>query len=166
MQATLQRAVGRLDGAAVSRQELIAEVRTWLGTPFEHQHARKGVACDCGGLIVGVLLIKGLIQADFHRHLPEAARAFTAEPDVALLRAVFEQHFEPVEISSMRPGDMAVFSIFGRAKHVGFVADYLHGGLSMIHAQGPGGPHRVVEHHIDQTWMRRIVAVYRMPGVA
>jgi NlpC/P60 family putative phage cell wall peptidase len=38
----------------VTRDEMIAELRTWIGTPVRHQGQRKGVAVDCKGLAVGV----------------------------------------------------------------------------------------------------------------
>jgi NlpC/P60 family putative phage cell wall peptidase len=36
------------------RQTIIAEARAWIGTPYHHQAARKGVGCDCLGLVRGV----------------------------------------------------------------------------------------------------------------
>jgi cell wall-associated NlpC family hydrolase len=33
---------------------VIAEAMTWLGTPYRHQGSRKGVGCDCLGLVRGV----------------------------------------------------------------------------------------------------------------
>lgn len=34
--------------------EVIAEARSWIGTPYGHQHSLKGVSCDCLGLLRGV----------------------------------------------------------------------------------------------------------------
>ena len=36
------------------RQALVAEARAWLGTPYRHQAALRGVGCDCLGLVRGV----------------------------------------------------------------------------------------------------------------
>jgi NlpC/P60 family putative phage cell wall peptidase len=33
---------------------VVAEALTWLGTPYRHQGSRKGVGCDCLGLVLGV----------------------------------------------------------------------------------------------------------------
>ena len=33
---------------------IVAEALAWLGTPYRHQGARKGVGCDCLGLVRGV----------------------------------------------------------------------------------------------------------------
>ncbi len=33
---------------------VVAEALSWIGTPYRHQAARKGVGCDCFGLVRGV----------------------------------------------------------------------------------------------------------------
>lgn len=38
----------------VTREAVIAAARSWLGTPYHHQASRKGVGCDCLGLIRGI----------------------------------------------------------------------------------------------------------------
>ena len=35
-------------------ERIVAEASTWLGTPYRHQGSRKGVGCDCLGLVRGV----------------------------------------------------------------------------------------------------------------
>ena len=35
-------------------ERVLAEARSWLGTPYRHQGGRKGVGCDCLGLVRGV----------------------------------------------------------------------------------------------------------------
>jgi hypothetical protein len=39
-----------------TRDAVIAEARSWLGTPWHHQASLKGVGCDCIGFIRGVAL--------------------------------------------------------------------------------------------------------------
>ena len=36
------------------REQVVAEARSWLGTPFQHQQALKGVGVDCLTLIIAV----------------------------------------------------------------------------------------------------------------
>src|SRR6218665_63425 len=38
----------------MSRDEVVATARAWLGTPYRHQAAPLGAGCDCLGLIRGV----------------------------------------------------------------------------------------------------------------
>ena len=34
--------------------DVLAIARAWIGTPYRHQGAVKGVGCDCLGLIRGI----------------------------------------------------------------------------------------------------------------
>ena len=36
------------------RDKIVAEARTWLGTPYQHQCSQKGAGTDCLGLVRGV----------------------------------------------------------------------------------------------------------------
>jgi NlpC/P60 family putative phage cell wall peptidase len=38
----------------VLRKDIVAETRSWIGTPYRHQASLKGVGCDCLGLVRGV----------------------------------------------------------------------------------------------------------------
>jgi cell wall-associated NlpC family hydrolase len=38
----------------MKRPDIVEEARSWLGTPYHHQAALKGVGCDCIGLLRGV----------------------------------------------------------------------------------------------------------------
>lgn len=35
-------------------ERIVGEALTWLGTPYRHQGSRRGVGCDCLGLVRGV----------------------------------------------------------------------------------------------------------------
>ena len=35
-------------------EAVVAEALTWIGTPYRHQGCRKGIGCDCLGLVRGV----------------------------------------------------------------------------------------------------------------
>lgn len=52
--------------------EVIAEARGWIGTPYRHQGRRKGVGCDCLGLLIGVW------RAVYGQE-PESAGPYTAD---------------------------------------------------------------------------------------
>lgn len=44
--------------ARLSRDEVRARAleiaQSWIGTPYRHQASRRGVGCDCLGLVIGV----------------------------------------------------------------------------------------------------------------
>jgi hypothetical protein len=64
----------------------------------------------------------------------------------------------------LQPGDAAAFDFGGDPQHVGLIGNYVHGGLSLIHACSKTG--RVIEHRLDDRHMKRLVAAYRLPGVS
>lgn len=38
----------------VLSDRIVAEARSWIGTPYRHQASLRGVGCDCVGLVRGV----------------------------------------------------------------------------------------------------------------
>lgn len=138
-----------------ARADLIAEARTWVGTPFAHQARSRGVGVDCIGLIVGAVQGCGLAvddRADYARtpHAGELARELGAQ-------------LERIEVSDAAPGDVVLIAWRRAPMHVGWLTDYPHGGLALLHAIETIG--RVVEHRLDDGWRRLIVAAYRVPGL-
>lgn len=144
----------------VTRDEVVQEARSWLGTPFVHQASRKGVGTDCAGLVRGVL--RGLGGLPEERALPEAVFAYHRRADGVTLKRVCDEHLE--RVSEPMPGDVALIRFGKIPHHLGFIGD--RRGLSLIHALGPMKPSSVVEHTFDEMWRSRVVGYYRIPGIA
>lgn len=143
-----------------TRAEVVAEARSWLGTPWAHQQRSKGVAVDCAGLVIGVARALGLVAADFD------IGGYTRSPDGTLLERC-DTIMQRVAIEAMRPGDMLVVATDAEPAHMGILGDYRHGGLSLIHASNRLGTHsRVVEHRLLFARNLRFQAAYVLPGVA
>lgn len=135
--------------------DIIAEARTWLGTPFVHQARRRGVGVDCIGLIVGVVQGCGLPvddRIDYARtpHAGELARELGAQLD-------------RIEVAEAAPGDVVLIAWRRSPMHVGWLTDYPHGGLALLHATEAVGC--VVEHRVDAYWRGLLVAAYRVRGL-
>lgn len=157
---------GREDGALVSRAAFVAEARSWIGTPYVHQHDAKGVGCDCGGLLRGASIALGLLPTNYLDLLPQA-RGYSQKPDGVVMQRSCEQFFRRITVAEIRPGDVLLFRFGPHPQHTAIVADRPNGsGLTMIHSLGPIHPCKVIEHGLDETWRRRIVAAYSIPGVA
>jgi cell wall-associated NlpC family hydrolase len=139
----------------VTRAQIVAEARTWIGTKYMHQQRMKGVGVDCLGLPIGVARELGIVARDFD------VNGYSRQPD-GTLEAKLAEALELIPPSALVPGDMALVATHGQANHFAIVGDYRHGGLSLIHAVPPRG---VVEHRLDPTWQKRIVATYRPQGV-
>jgi hypothetical protein len=140
-----------------TRAEVVAYARETLGTAYQHQCRVAGVAMDCIGVPVHVALRLGMdaeVVADYGR-----------QPRPDLMRNGLDKVLVRVPSSEMAPGDVVWIRFRDEPQHVAVVGDYVHGGLSLIHAYNGAGLRNVVEHRLDETWQRRIVGVWRFPGV-
>jgi cell wall-associated NlpC family hydrolase len=140
-------------------QQMIAEARAWLGTPWRHQGRVKGHGVDCVGFVALVGRDAGLIDVD------EAAN-YGRRPDGVTLRARLDAHLEPVSLDALAPGVIVLMATDGVPDHVGLITDYpgAPGELALIHAYVVA--RKVVEHRLDDAWRRRIVGAYRVPEAA
>lgn len=144
-----------------TRAEVIAVARSWLATPFHHQARAKGAGVDCIGLVIGVSRELGLVAADFD------VRGYARVPDGRSLLTLADQHMRRIDRGSMQAGDVIVVRWARDPQHFAILADYAHGGLSIIHAYGqPGGGGKVQEQRLDEAMLARFVAAYALPGVA
>jgi NlpC/P60 family putative phage cell wall peptidase len=140
---------------SLARSAIVAEARSWIGTPYHHQASVKGVGCDCLGLVRGVW--RELVGRE-----PEAVPSYSsdwgeASAEEAMLAAA-RRHMIEIDAAEAAAGDVLVFRMRpGRvAKHAGISA-----GASFIHAQ-EGGP--VCEVPLSPWWRARIAAAFVFPG--
>ncbi|MBB4121597.1 NlpC/P60 family protein [Martelella radicis] len=134
----------------------VAVAETWIGTPYRHQAARRGVGCDCLGLIRGVwdALYGELPGADID-YAPDWAERSGQE---RLLDAAMLFCGEPLAQNEMAPGDILLFRWRPQfaAKHAGI----LSGPDQFIHAYEQAG---VTRSSLVPGWRRRIAGVFRFP---
>ena len=48
----------------ITGEDIVAEARTWIDTPWRHQGRLKYVATDCLGLVGGIAVNLGLVPSD------------------------------------------------------------------------------------------------------
>jgi cell wall-associated NlpC family hydrolase len=137
--------------------EIVAAARAVLHTPYAHQGRVAGLALDCAGVPVHVAKSLGVPLVDYTR--------YGRLPVPAEMRAALDAHLERVPTEQMQPGDVVWIRFEKQPQHLAIVGDYVHGGLSLIHAYNSAGVNRVVEHRMDDVWRSRIVACWRYPGV-
>ncbi|SIR15626.1 putative phage cell wall peptidase, NlpC/P60 family [Rhizobium sp. RU20A] len=137
-------------------QRIVTIARGWIGTPYRHQASRKGVGCDCLGLVRG-------IWRDLYGKEPEDPVPYSADwaergGAERLLEAAM-RHFGPaLPLGDARAGDVIVlrWKTGAIAKHAGI----LSGPDMFIHAYEQAA---VVESPLVSAWRRRIAGVFRFP---
>lgn len=141
-----------------NHNNIVAQARTWLGTPFHHQARLKGKGCDCLGLIVGVVDELGLKDGNGMRLAAYDEVTYSKEPDGAYLIQKLTGLLEEVPTHQARAGDLALFKVRENPQHLAILSDY-EGGLGMIHSFAPS--RRVVEHRLDDEWKSKMIKVFR-----
>jgi NlpC/P60 family putative phage cell wall peptidase len=138
-------------------EQVVAEARAWLGTPYRHQASLQGAGADCLGLVRGVW--RAVYGAE-----PMAITPYTADWSEASGR---EELLEAAR-ALLKPagpgfavGDVLVFRMQAQsvAKHLGIVSA---GGSfpRFIHAYSG---HGVVDVALTAPWQRRIAARLTFP---
>jgi len=136
----------------ITRSEIVALARDWLGVPYLHQgRSRQGT--DCVGITVSIARTCGMRVDDWTRYgrVPHGPR----------LLAAFRAHMCEVELNSYRTADVALLSWRREPHHVAIITEIAWGRLGLLHCNQEIG--RVVEHRIDMKWRKRIRYVFRFP---
>lgn len=138
------------------RAAIVAEAKTWLGTPYRHQASAKGAGCDCLGLVRGVW--RALYGAEPERlapYTPDWAEAMGEETLYdAACRALVE-----TPLSEKCAGDVLLFRMAPSApmKHAAIlVADE-----RIVHAYWGRA---VLESRLSFYWRARLGAAFAFPG--
>lgn len=133
-------------------EQVVVAARAWVGTPYRHRAALRGVGCDCIGLLRGVWReLYGNEPAELPPYRPDwRDGTYSAE-----LRALAQRWLRP---GAMAPGAVLLFRI-GAAmapRHCGIFV----GRGRFVHAQERLG---VVEGNLTDGWARRVVGVLAFP---
>ncbi|MBO9709144.1 MAG: C40 family peptidase [Caulobacter sp.] len=135
---------------------VVAEARSWLGTPYRHQASLRGVGCDCLGLVRGVWrALRGQEPEEPPPYRPDWAELGGRE----LLLEALGRWLEPVALAERRAGDVLVFRMAPDvpAKHCAVAS----GADRIIHAYWGRA---CVESWLGPWWRARLVAAFRFPG--
>jgi len=135
-----------------ARCDVVAEARSWIGTPWVASGAAKGVGANCLGFLAGVARNVGLASlAD--GFAPYGGYALPPHP-MALLCGL-RRHLEPMPWPQAVPADLLLFDLGDGLRHVAM----LTAPETIIHAFQSKG--RVVENRL--IWS--VHSAYRIPGI-
>jgi NlpC/P60 family putative phage cell wall peptidase len=140
------------------REQIVAEARRWIGTPYRHQASLRGVGCDCVGMVAG-------IWSSVFGEAPGMPQAYSSgwldpSPEETLL-ALARRHMAERQPHAFEPGDMLVFRWVDRmpARHCGIAVSETR----MVHAYQSAG--KVAEGELHRQWRQRIAGVFAFPAV-
>lgn len=137
-----------------SRDDVIAETRTWLEVPWVHQgRSRQGI--DCAGLVV--VVSRALSLAD-HDEV-----GYQRRPNGYNFMRPFCEHMDRKSIADMAPGDVMLFRDGAFPCHVAILSWRLDH-MTIIHAHATRK--KVLEEPIEQgDWLDRSVACFAFRGI-
>lgn len=131
-------------------EEFIIKCREMIGTPFKHRGRTKN-GVDCAGLVVYVF-------GQMNKYVYDL-KSYGREPHKDGLRQYVQKNLGMPINKPYLPGDIVLMKFNNDPHHIGVLADYNFGGLSLIHSYGEVG--QVVEHRLDSIWENRIIEAYR-----
>lgn len=133
-------------------EQVYLAAREWVGVPYHHQ-GRVPAGLDCVGLLIVVARELSIIPAHFD--YTRYGRRPVGQLDEAL-----DRHLLP--LSGPEPGAIVAIAWHRRLHHVGIVGQ-TEQYLTLIHSLDP---HGVIEHRLDEKYLRRVVRCYGYTGVA
>jgi NlpC/P60 family putative phage cell wall peptidase len=136
---------------------VVIAARRWLGTPYLHQGATRGLGCDCLGLICGLWRE---LCGDLPQDIPRYSADWSEPQQHEALWQALAWHLPPSPDGPLRAGQVILLRMRtgGVAKHLGVVAATGQA-AAFIHAYAG---HGVVESPLSLPWQRRIVARFEL----
>ncbi len=141
----------------ITRDMVIDEILTWLGTPYHHLGRAKGVGVDCAGLIIGVAHALG-ISCEFD------VGNYSPLPDSKMMKGHLDNYLERIELKDARSGDILFMRFMSEPQHLAFVCEYEEGIKTIIHSFAQ--VRKCVKHHYDVDWKKRTICAYKFKGVS
>ncbi len=148
----------------VSHEEKILKVirtaREWIGTPFHIHGRKKGVACDCLGLIMGVakkLKLKTLKGTEI-AHLDTLSYSIGYSHNG--LAGILDSLMQPVQDNAIPPGHLALMGFDHNFNHLAIISHLGRNVPSIIHSSYPC--RKVVEQRLDKELSSKIKKIYRL----
>lgn len=130
------------------RELVVAEARTWVGTPYHHMADVKGAGVDCAMILVRVYCDLSFAPTFDPRPYPRDWMIHHSEE-----RYIGWLKQYCVQVEAPGPGDIIMHRMGRCASHGAIAVDDNY----MIHAYAPSGcvelrERRSIKHHVDSFW--------------
>lgn len=139
-----------------SRNDIIQEARTWIGTPYLHQQSSKNVATDCIGLIKSIYEHFEEVVIEVPTYSYDWGDANGNED----LLTEASKLLVSIPLSEAQAGD--VVGVRWRKGRVVKHAMILTSPTTAIHSYYKSG---VVEINLNKWWTDKFAVAYKFPGV-
>lgn len=137
-----------------SRDDIVAEARSWVGTKWRHQGRSRVHGVDCAGLVIAVAHELGLSEFDIAN--------YRREPRKHIFIQHFRDNMHERAIADRLPGDVLLLRDRQFTCHAAILA--MQGGRqSIIHAFA--GRRQVVEEDYSADWRGRTTQCFAFPGL-
>ncbi len=124
------------------REAVIAEVKTWIGTPYKGWSCVKRAGVDCGQLIYGVYRNVGLLPAiaDLPKDYSLQIAAHQASTEYVDL---VSKYFREIPEAEAKPGDLVVYKLGLAFAHAGIIVSWPDNILQAANRHGVSGQHGI-----------------------
>lgn len=140
-----------------TREQIVAEARSWLKTPYHHQARVKGAGVDCAQILIAIFAAVGLLESFEPEEYPMDWMLHRSEER---FRDLVRKYGDQVELEAAGPGDVALYHVGRCFAHGAVVIDW----PLVIHADSRVGAVTLAEG--DQGWLAgRAVEFYRIRGL-
>ena len=147
----------------VTREEVLAEARKWIGTRWHHQAMVKGVGCDCAGLVLGVGFAVGAMDVELGDDRLKKFVAYSRHPDPAKMLEALNLLMVKIPRHEAGAGDVVYRKYGKQPQHLAILTGVLTEPMSgVIHALA-WPTRKVVEHRTDEDWYTNTLSAWRYP---
>jgi len=141
---------------SVTREQVVAEARTWLGILFKHQ-GRSRSSVDCIGFPWCVARdLKLLDDIDLDSPKVKPYLGYGKAPIPSKFLGALREHLVQIELSEVLMADLILFRGKFYPNHLAIVTDY-----GIIHSSAERG--KVVEHCMDDKIRKKRLYAFRFP---
>lgn len=155
-----------------TREEIVEIACSWRGVGWLHQGNSKETGADCEGFVEGVFREAGFIEVE------EIVHNWRRREDGSLMLTLLQSNLdfvagsserEPIDMSGALPADILAFCDPALRepnipRHLGIYTGKRHDNVHYIIHMGDE-QRGIVEHRLDQRWLRRAHSIWRPRGV-